>query len=531
MATQSNLFPGKGYGSPYVDSLVWGCGWTSAPIRYFFGSGPVAADDSSIGAFTGAEWKDSEKVAFQNALAQYSAVCNLTFTAAENLESADIVWWLADEAAMGGPGYLGMHEVPDHSYPSIYGYFNYQDSSWSNLAQGSYGYITVIHELGHGLGLAHPHDGGNHADATLFPGVRGPWSTGTYGLNQGIWTTMSYIDGWKVQPSPSADFGYQGTPMALDIAALQALYGANNSTATGDDVYRLPDQLAEGTFWSCIWDAGGNDTISNAGSTRAATINLNAAPLIGANAGGYVSWNNGIPGGYTIANRVVIENAVGGLGDDILIGNSGNNQLDGGPGIDRMSGGLGNDTYFVTAGDIVTEGRGAGGIDTIIASTSWVLSSTDIENLTLSSVAGAANGTGNGVANVLTGNEFANTLNAGSGNDVLIGGLGADRLTGGNGNDIFVYQSTADSGVGAAARDVITDFKRGDRIDLSNIDANESAVGNQAFSFIGAAAFSAAGQLRFAAGILAGDTDGDGIANFEISLLGVSTFTSAGLIA
>lgn len=532
MATQSNQFPGKGYGSVYVDSLIWGCGWTSAPIRYFFGEGAVPAAESSIGAFTGASWTAAEKEAFESALAKYAAVCNLTFVPAVSPAEgdADIVWWLADEASMGGAGSLGLHEVPDNSWQPIYGYFNYQDSTWSNLEEGSYGYVTVIHELGHGLGLAHPHDGGDHADATIFPGVRGAWSTGTYGLNQGIWTTMSYNDGWSLQPSPSTDFGYQATPMALDVAALQKLYGANTGTAIGNDVYRLPDRLELGTFWSCIWDAGGIDVISNAGSSLAAMINLNAAPLVGANAGGYVSWDKGIPGGYTIANGVVIENAIGGAGNDVLIGNSSSNQLDGGPGIDQMSGGLGDDIYYVTAGDVVTEGRGAGGVDTVVASTSWTISAADLENLTLSNAAGAASGTGNNSANILIGNDFSNILSGGSGNDVLLGGAGADRLTGGSGNDTFAYLSLADSGVGSGVRDVITDFKSGDRVDLSAIDAKSNSGGNDAFSFIGSAAFSAAGQLRFAAGVLAGDTNGDGMADFEIQLLGVFSMAKSGLV-
>jgi hypothetical protein len=76
-----------------------------------------------------------------------------------------------------------------------------------------------------------------------------------------------------------------------------------------------------GTGWSCIWDAGGSDTISNQNSSGSCQIYLTAAPLTGTNAGGYVSWVGGIAGGFTIANNVVIENAIGGSANDYLVGN------------------------------------------------------------------------------------------------------------------------------------------------------------------------------------------------------------------
>jgi len=534
VATQSNSIPGSGYGSPYVDSLIWGCGWTGgAPvvINYFFGEGYVPLSDSSLGTdFTGAAWSGGEKSAFGAAVAQYEAVCNVDFQQAGDAGSADIVWWLAPESAMGA-GSLGMHEVPDNSWSPIYGYFNYEDPTWQYLDQGQYGFITVIHELGHGMGLAHPHDGGDHSDATVFPGVRGPWSTGTYGLNQGIWTTMSYNDGWDKAPSASYEYGWQGTLMALDVTSLQEIYGANMATAASDDDYQLPDTLASGTFWECIWDPGGVDTISNDGSSIACTINLNEAPLVGANAGGYVSAVKDIVGGYTIAHGAAIENAVGGSGNDTLIGNAADNVLDGGAGRDVMSGGAGDDIYYVDATrETVTEASGAG-IDTVYSTITYTIGR-NVENLVL--IDGAAiNGTGNAADNFLMGNDTANLLSGGKGNDVLIGTEGPDRLTGGRGMDAFIYLSVSDSPAGFGARDMITDFRSasGDRLDLSAIDANTLAANDQAFSFIGAAVFSEAGQLRFSARILSGDTDGDGAADLEIQLVGVSSFDVTALVA
>jgi Ca2+-binding RTX toxin-like protein len=106
------------------------------------------------------------------------------------------------------------------------------------------------------------------------------------------------------------------------------------------------------------------------------------------------------------------------------------------------------------------------------------------------------------------------------GNDVLIGGAGTDLLRGGRGVDTFRFENASDSRVGAG--DTIIDFSKGEKIDLSAIDANSKVDGNQAFTFIGTGAFSGAGQLRAQFDAVAGrwtvsgDIDGDGNADFEI---------------
>lgn len=106
-------------------------------------------------------------------------------------------------------------------------------------------------------------------------------------------------------------------------------------------------------------------------------------------------------------------------------------------------------------------------------------------------------------------------LFGGRGSDVLAGGSGADVLRGGAGADMFVF-AAADRGAG----DTITDFGRGDVIDLSGLDANAGLRGDQAFTFVGGAAFSAAGQLRYAGGSLWAEMDGDGRADLRIVVQG-----------
>jgi len=129
----------------------------------------------------------------------------------------------------------------------------------------------------------------------------------------------------------------------------------------------------------------------------------------------------------------------------------------------------------------------------VASSTSKIASK--YHSLTLAGTA-TINGTGNNLDNTIAGNAGNNILNGGAGADTLIGGGGNDSLIGGkrrdtlsgsSGVDRFVYWSIADSGIGSASRDVITDFRgvSGEKIDLSAIDAFSKAPGNQVFAFIG----------------------------------------------
>ena len=467
MATQNGSIAGRGYGNVYLDSLIWGCGWSYATsptaITYSFGTGLLFSSESSIGAFIGGIWTDAEKNAFRMALANYSSVCNLQF-AESTAETTDLKWWKAPSSAMGENS-LGLHEIPENIYPSTYGYFNQDSASWGYLDKGAYGYVTIIHELGHAMGLAHPHDGGGDADATKFPGVTSDNPLGTHEMNQGIWTTMSYNDGWKGHYSEYYDYGWQGTLMALDIAALQKLYGVNTSTATGNDVYRLPKVNDVGSYWSCIWDAGGTDTISNEGSNVACTIDLRAAPLIGANAGGYVSYGTGIIGGYTIANGVIIEAAIGGSSADKLYGNSSGNTL---------SGGLGNDLIYVGTGTASDRVDGGSGVDGVSYAYAGSRVNVNLNLTTAQATGGSGTDTilnvenlyGSAYGDTLSGNASGNQLYGAAGNDILNGMGGNDTLNGGAGLDTFVF-NTALSAMGN--KDTITDFNvTDDTIQLEN---------------------------------------------------------------
>ncbi|MDT4838956.1 RTX calcium-binding nonapeptide repeat (4 copies) [compost metagenome] len=142
-------------------------------------------------------------------------------------------------------------------------------------------------------------------------------------------------------------------------------------------------------------------------------------------------------GAFTGTGNELANVATGGAGNDILNGVAGNDTLNGGAGNDILNGGVGNDTlvggagndvYGVIGDDVVIELAG-GGVDTVYTINQSHTLGANVENLVFSGV-GAFTGTGNGLANAITG---------GAGNDTLNGGAGNDTLTGGLGNDIFVF--------------------------------------------------------------------------------------------
>ena len=111
---------------------------------------------------------------------------------------------------------------------------------------------------------------------------------------------------------------------------------------------------------------------------------------------------------------------------------------------------------------------------------------------------------------------------AATANDVLAGGANQDVMTGGDGADDFIFLSAADAGTSAVNRDRVTDFTHADDLDFSKIDAKAGVDGKQAFTFIGNAAFTAAGQIRVVSDgedkIVYGSTDGDAAAEFQLEL-------------
>jgi Ca2+-binding RTX toxin-like protein len=319
--------------------------------------------------------------------------------------------------------------------------------------------------------------------------------------------------------------------------------GNDNLTAgAGDDV------LSGGTGHNLLWGNHGNDTFLGGSGTDvfAGAAGIDTVSYTQSDAGVTVNLAKDLASGGDAAGDSLnsIESLSGSVHNDMLTGNAAGNHLDGGTGDDQISGGDGNDTLLGGQGaDVLSGGKGVdtadynGSLSAVTVSLSLGTGSggdaqgdklSSIENVTGSAFNDHI--TGDAGANLLSGGSGNDTLEGGAGNDhliggdsnffasdTLIGGTGADVLTGGQGIDIFAFKSVQDSLPGH--EDQITDFSNLelDKIDLSGIDANTQAHGDQAFGYIGSAAFSdVAGQLRYGDHLLQGDVNGDGTADFQV---------------
>ncbi|MGQ3031520.1 MAG: hypothetical protein ACT60Q_24520, partial [Ferrovibrionaceae bacterium] len=286
-------------GNVFIDTLVYGVAFRPATTVIY----ALQGNPGDTGLNGGALWAANGAAgAYAAALASWAAVANIRFQAATTAydgtgsrASYDFVGQLSTSLPSD---VLGQHTLPTTG--DMVGQFNTTISYFTTASNQSGGlsFLTFVHELGHGIGLLHPHADEPGDDS--FPGLGDAFSTGPFGLNQGIFTTMTYNDGYEdVGRSPSVNYGWQMGPGAFDIAAVQFLYGANTTTGSGNTTYTMATLNQAGTGWMTIWDVGGTDTISAQGSQLDAIIDLRAATLRNEEGGGgFVSRNGGVLGGF-----------------------------------------------------------------------------------------------------------------------------------------------------------------------------------------------------------------------------------------
>lgn len=345
------------------------------------------------------------------------------------------------------------------------------------------------------------------------------------------------------------------------VAALNGTGNASDNAITGNSGANILDGGAGADTLigglgndSYVVDHAGDVVIeTSALATELDQVTSSVSYVLGSNVENlYLSGSDDLNGtGNGLANIIY-----GNTGKNMLIGGVGNDTLAGLAGADTMDGGAGSDTYSVDdSGDIVIESASIG-LDTVQSTISYTLSD-NVEALTLNGTA-AINGYGNQLNNTINGNGANNllsgdagndnllgaagndtldggagndALNGGIGNDVLGGGQGVDVLYGGTGADVFVIGNDDESII---VRDTIGDFKvaEGDKIDLSQFDANPLLAGRQALSFVTNFSADATGQVKFTAAqnFLIISTDADATAEYVITLTGVTTLTAASLI-
>jgi serralysin len=356
---------------------------------------PAALDDAAKAAFRLAlqQWGQLGGLSWQEVADTATDVGDVRITPTTTPDIAD--WW-------------GWTYAPEQDFAPGGDLWINPEGPGGDWSPGGADFFAAIHETGHALGLKHLFDG--------LVTLTGPHDSRQYSVMSYVHHPYSYLGldggGKDLYVEPS-------TPMLLDVAAVQYLYGVNTTHAAGNDLYHF-DPLTP--FIATIWDAGGRDTISASGYLADCVIDLGAGQFSslrfadaasGGGPGGVLAYDGSLNLG--IAFGVTIEAAIGGRGDDMLTGNGAANLLLGGQGDDALDGGDGFDlaSYLGATGAVQvdlslagTQDTGGAGADSLVR----------IEGLL-----------GSRFDDDLKGDGEANLLNGRGGADRMEGGLGNDR--------------------------------------------------------------------------------------------------------
>ena len=301
---------------------------------------PLYSYEDDRGEISAIPFSSAQADDIRQAFKEISKFVNITFVEIEEDGSSAGTIRLAmntitDEAGNYREGIAATADPPSEEPRGGDVFFNKQFNSGNfstGLVQNSetgVGDVTVLyHEIFHALGMEHPVDN----KETLFQESK----------NSREYTVMAD----EFSSENGADFNLNGnnykvasTPMVYDIAPLQYLYGANMSHNASDTTYNYkPDT----PFIEAIWDAGGTDTLDFSNFSKANTISLVDGEY--STIGFDVDWS--MTDNLGIAFDAIIENAIGGSGDDTIKGNSSDNSIEGRSGNDIIDGGLGDDTVI-----------------------------------------------------------------------------------------------------------------------------------------------------------------------------------------
>ncbi|MBK8117269.1 MAG: hypothetical protein IPK44_23555 [Candidatus Accumulibacter sp.] len=510
-----------------VDALLWGWKWTGSTISL-----DITTDASdyvkykSIIDFT--QFMGASLNVVTNTLAQIGNITALQvvdsgmgdvglrvgFATGIQLQSGDAIRAPGQGTAEGNP-------PGDPEFTQWAGDAWFNTPKFVDYRPGTWEYLTIMHEIGHTLGLKHGHV--TQETHTLFPQLFDDQDSLEYSI-------MTYSSYPNQQDLDKDDFTVN-RPLSFmqgDIAALQYMYGADFDFNSGDTTYKWSP--TDGSFYvdgeiqwkpyenyifQTIWDGKGEDTYDFSNYSTGLSIDLNPgawtitseeqrADLLNNNLWDDIKewFGTKVLARGNIANallyqydiRSYIENAVGGSGNDKIAGNDTNNKLFGGLGDDTMGGGLGNDTLVGGAGKDSLNGNH--GIDTAdysdkTSAVSVTLNGATAATVTLGGVAedsiqNIENLIGGSAADYLNGDSLANILNGGSGNDILVGGLG---------NDTYLINTLSDvvtekSGEGT---DLIQSAISYSLIDTDGAGANGGNVEN--LQLTGAASINGTGNI------------------------------------
>ncbi|CNF72358.1 M10 family metallopeptidase C-terminal domain-containing protein [Yersinia bercovieri] len=292
-------------------------------LNYSFNLPPRADEFLEVSADDVFSFNKMQVIQAKKSMQSWADVANIYFTEAAGDESAYLGFYsyLQDNNRHGAayhPNNLILSPI----------YLNSFSSDGKKPTQSNYGAHILTHEIGHTLGLKHTHGAKNWPEEQQH-------------------TQQVSIMSYQSEQASGADYGGNSlsTPQLYDIAAVQYLYGPNLTTRTGNTAYGFNsnsdrDFLTANTptdkLIFCVWDAGGIDTFDFSGYTENQNIYLNELSF--SDVGGLVA-------NISIAADVVIENAIGGSGNDKLVGNDVDNILTGGAGADHLWGDEGNNIF------------------------------------------------------------------------------------------------------------------------------------------------------------------------------------------
>jgi serralysin len=322
--------------SQVINQIDSGTRWNNSFVTYGFATqipvgGFPSQDSNGVSQFN-----TSQREATRIAIALWADLININFVETSDT-TANIL--LVNDTGVGLAGAL----FPPFGNIAV----NPNQASNFQLNPGEFGLQTLVHELGHTLGLSHP--GNYNAGRGVVLSYQ---NDAEYQQDSRQYSVMSY---WSAS-NTGANHGpnnYAATPLLHDIATIQSIYGANLSTRTGNTVYGFNSTANRGVFdfsssfyttktpIIAIWDAGGIDTLDLSGYSSNARIDLND---------GAFSDAGGLTLNISIAFNAFIENAVGGSGNDRITGQELANRLNGGRGNDVLTGAAGNDVLIGGSG-------------------------------------------------------------------------------------------------------------------------------------------------------------------------------------